>query len=259
MNLKIENRLNDIFRKPEGKLSIYITAGYPKLDDTVMLLEVLQDSGVDFIEIGVPFSDSIMDGPVILKSHETALANGMTIEILFEQLEKIREKVSIPLVLMGSMNPVYQYGFEKFCQQCRKVGIDGLLLPDLPLTDFKKEYQSFYEENNLASVFMISPHTNSERLHEIDEAGKGFLYAVSSNSTTGGISNIEDSKSYFKRLKSKEFKNPVIVGFNINTNNDVRFVNQYTSGAIVGSAFIKIIEQEINEEEINAFIKNLRK
>ena len=259
MKMKIENRLNEVFRKSGSKVSIYITAGYPKLDDTGILLEVLQDAGADFIEIGIPFSDSIMDGPVILKSHERALANGMTIEILFEQLEEIREKIHIPLVLMGSMNPVYQYGFEKFCHQCMKVGIYGLLLPDLPLTDFKKEYQPFYEENNLAPIFMISPHTSSDRLHEIDKAGNGFLYAVSSNSTTGGIGNIENSKSYFEKLKNREFKNPVVVGFNINSNDDVRFVNQYASGAIVGSAFIKIIEHRIDKHEISAFMKNLKK
>lgn len=258
MSMLHENRLTEIFRNPRKKLSIYLTAGYPKLQDTVPLLEILQNSEIDFVEIGIPFSDSIMDGPVILHSHQVALDNGMTIDVLFDQLAKIRDHISIPIVLMGSMNPVYQYGFEKFCQQCGKIGIDGLLLPDLPLMEFKKHYSTFYRQNNLASVFMISPQTSEERLEQIDEATEGFLYAVSSSSTTGASNKMEDSQTYFEQLQARNFRNPVVVGFNIKTREDASFVNQYVDGVIVGSAFIQALEGGFEQERIVEFITGLK-
>ena len=258
MNNLTENRLSKVFKNNKKKISIYLTAGYPNLTDTVKILEILEKAGVDFVEIGIPFSDSVMDGPVILNSHKKALENGMTLDILFEQLERIREDVSIPIVLMGSMNPVYQYGFKNFCKRCAEVGVDGLLLPDLPLSDFNQYYQDLYRQNKLAPIFMISPKTSSARLAAIDEAGAGFLYAVSSSSTTGSSTKMADNIGYFERLRNLKLKNPVAVGFNINTKPDVRIVHQYADAAIIGSAFVKEIEYKIDEDRINSFIDGLR-
>lgn len=258
MSLLNENRLSQIFRSPGRKLSIYLTAGYPKLNDTVPLLGILQNSGIDFVEIGIPFSDSIMDGPVILNSHQVGLDNGMTLDVLFDQLAAVRAHISIPIVLMGSMNPVYQYGFDRFCRQCKKVGVDGLLLPDLPITEFKKHYSDFYRENNLAPVFMISPQTSNARLAEIDEVTEGFLYAVSSSSTTGASSKMEDSQAYFEQLQNQNFRNPVVIGFNIKTREDISFVSQYADGVIVGSAFIQELEGGFDPDKITGFIAGLK-
>jgi len=257
MNQLTENRLNNIFKNRKKKISIYLTAGYPNLADTIDLIAILEKAGVDFIEIGIPFSDSVMDGPVILNSHKIALENGMTPEILFDQLAIIRERITIPLILMGSMNPVYQFGFERFCQRCSRAGVDGLLLPDLPLSDFKLHYQNYYRLNNLAPIFMVTPQTSPERLTAIDAAGEGFLYAVSSSSTTGSSNKMADSSDYFEKLKSLNLKNPVAVGFNINTKNDVEFVHGYTDAAIIGSAFIREIEKGIDEKRIREFIDGL--
>lgn len=258
MNLSNENRLARIFRKPGKKLSIYFTAGYPKHSDTVPLLEILQKSAIDFVEIGIPFSDSIMDGPVILNSHQVALENGMTIDVLFAQLAAIREHISIPIILMGSMNPVYQYGFDKFCRQCSRIGIDGLLLPDLPVLEFKKHYRGMYRENNLAPVFMISPQTSEQRLSEIDAVTEGFLYAVSSSSTTGASAQMEDSLTYFQQLKNRHFRNPVVVGFNVKNKTDIALVHQYVEGVIVGSSFVQELVGGIDPEKIVRFIAGLK-
>jgi len=258
MSILMKNRLSSIFENKKKKISIYVTAGYPNLTDTVKLLKILEQAGVDFVEIGIPFSDSVMDGPVILNSNKIALENGMTPDILFSELEEIREKISIPLVLMGSMNPVYQYGFEEFCLRCSNAGVDGLLLPDLPLLDFKLHYQYHYQQNNIAPIFMITPQTSPGRLKEIDEAGEGFLYAVSSSSTTGSATRIADSTAYFEKLKILNLRNPVAVGFNINTKTDVHFVHQFSDAAIIGSAFIREIERGIDEHRIIKFIEGLR-
>lgn len=256
--METENRLTELFANRTGKLSIYITAGYPTLDALPTLLEILQEAQVDFVEIGIPFSDSVMDGPTIVKSHETALNNGMTVDLLLSQISKARATVSLPIVIMGSMNLVYQYGFEKFCDACGQLKIDGLLLPDLPLTDFKREYQLFYKKNKLAPVFMVTPETTESRFSQIDAVTEGFLYAVSSSSTTGASRSVKDSQAYFERLFQTESKNPVVVGFNIKTKEDIDFVGQYASGAIIGSAFIKILENGIDKKRIFQFIAQLR-
>ncbi|GLU53952.1 tryptophan synthase alpha chain [Dyadobacter frigoris] len=257
MKIFEENRLKTIFHSPEKKVSIYFTAGYPALIDTVKILKLLAESKVDFVEIGIPFSDSVMDGEVILDSHKVALENGMTIEILFDQLEKIREQVSIPIVLMGSMNPVYQYGFEKFCRRCNEVGVNGLLLPDLPLDDYENYYRVWYQQNDLAPIFMISPQTNDERIKRIDMLGEGFLYALSGNSTTGGSSEIGKSSDYLKKLLNHKFINPVVLGFNIKTKADIKFANQFADGAIVGSAFVKTLKGGFDKERIVHFLEEL--
>lgn len=257
MTIFKENRLKTIFKNPEKKVSIYFTAGYPALSDTAPILELLAISKVDFVEIGIPFSDSVMDGEVILESHKVALENGMTIDILFDQIEKIREKVSIPIVLMGSMNPVYQYGFEKFCQRCNEVGVDGLLLPDLPLDDYEKYYRDWYKQNNLAPIFMISPQTSEERMKRIDALGEGFLYALSGNSTTGSSGEMGKSSDYLEKLASHKFTNPVVLGFNIKTKTDIRFAHQFADGAIVGSAFVKILKDGFDTKRVEDFLEEL--
>ena len=258
MIVSAQSRIPAIFKNNNKKISIYLTAGYPKLGDTGHLIEMLADAGVDFIEIGIPFSDSVMDGPVILNSHKIALENGMTPEILFDQLGRVREKVSVPIILMGSMNPVYQFGFEDFCRRCSQAGVDGLLLPDLPVLDFTLHYQKYYQEHHLAPIFMISPCTSPERLKTIDDAGEGFLYAVSGNATTGSSTRISDSIGYLDNLKNAGLKNPVAVGFNINTKADVRLVHQYADAAIIGSAFIRLIENGAVENSIRTFVSDLR-
>ncbi|WP_159474886.1 tryptophan synthase subunit alpha [Dyadobacter sp. 3J3] len=252
-----ENRLKAIFQNAGKKLSIYFTAGYPDLYDTIPILELLAKSNVDFVEIGIPFSDSVMDGEVILNSHKVALENGMTIDILFDQLEKIRKKISIPIVLMGSMNPVYQYCFEEFCRRCHEVGVDGLLLPDLPLDDYEKYYRSSYQQKNLAPIFMISPQTSNERMSRIDALGEGFLYALSGNSTTGGSSEIGKSSDYLTNLSNHTFRNPVVLGFNIKTKEDIQFAHEFADGAIVGSAFVKILKDGFDKTRIEHFLKQL--
>lgn len=257
MALFKENRLKTIFQNAGKKVSIYFTAGYPALTDTVPILELLAASNVDFVEIGIPFSDSVMDGEVILESHKVALENGMTIDILFDQLEKIREHVSLPIVLMGSMNPVYQYGFEKFCRRCYEVGVDGLLLPDLPLDDYERYYQDFYQQYNLAPIFMISPQTSEERMKKIDTLGEGFLYALSGNSTTGSSSEIIQNLDYLTKLSTYKFVNPVVLGFNIKTKKDIHITTQFADGAIVGSTFVKILRGGFDTKRIENFLEEL--
>ena len=257
MTIFKENRLKTIFDNPEKKVSIYFTAGYPALTDTEELLKLLAVSKVDFVEIGIPFSDSAMDGEVILESHKVALENGMTIGILFDQLQKIREQIAIPIVLMGSMNPVYQYGFENFCRRCHEVGVDGLLLPDLPLDDYEKYYRTWYQQNNLAPIFMISPQTSDERMKRIDALGEGFLYALSGNSTTGSSGEIEKKSGYLEKLSSQKFSKPVVLGFNIKTKADIRFAHQFAAGAIVGSAFVKTLKGGFDKERTRHFLEQL--
>ncbi|MBE9462609.1 tryptophan synthase subunit alpha [Dyadobacter subterraneus] len=253
-----ENRLKTIFQIAQKKVSIYFTAGYPALSDTAPILELLASEKIDFVEIGIPFSDSVMDGDVILDSHKVALENGMTLDILFHQLEKVRDLISIPIVLMGSMNPVYQYGFERFCQRCNEAGVDGLLLPDLPLDDYEKYYRVWYQQNNIAPIFMISPQTSDERLSRIDNLGEGFLYALSGNSTTGGPGVIRDNSNYLQKLANRKFINPVVLGFNIKTKDDIRFANQFADGAIVGSAFVKTLKGGFDRKRSKQFLEELR-
>jgi len=255
------NRIDDLFSKPDKKvLSIYFTAGYPQLNDTTVILEGLQKSGVDMIEIGIPFSDPIADGPTIQKSSQKALLNGMTVEILFEQLSHIREKIHIPLILMGYLNPIYQYGVEKFCKKCSLVGIDGLIIPDLPMHDLNANYSQIFEKYNLKNILLITPQTLHDRIHYIDEVSTGFNYIVSSASTTGKSASISESQvSYLKRIESMDLKNPGIVGFGISDKSSFNEVCKYADGAIIGSAFIKSLQNEGSvESNISDFVKSVK-
>ncbi|MEX0274076.1 MAG: tryptophan synthase subunit alpha [Flavobacteriaceae bacterium] len=243
----------------EKLLSIYFTAGFPHLEDTVPIVQKLEKAGVDIIEIGLPFSDPLADGPTIQESSTIALGNGMTTDILFEQLESVRKTVDIPLIIMGYFNPVLQYGVEAFCQKCAEIGIDGLILPDLPLEVYQQEYATVFEKYGLAVIFIITPQTSEQRIRKIDEASNAFIYMVSSASTTGAKKGFASEQlDYFDRIARMNLKNPLIVGFGISNQNTFDLATQKAQGAIIGSAFIKHLAQN-GTENINTFIQTIRK
>ena len=251
---RIQNKLSE----NNKLLSIYFTAGYPKLDDTVEILQQLEKDGVDMIEIGLPFSDPLADGPTIQASSQLALKNGMTTEILFQQLKEIRNTVSIPLIIMGYFNPVLQFGVENFCKKCAEVGIDGLILPDLPLAEYEEHYAEIFKKYDLLNIFLITPQTSEERIRMIDTASEGFIYMVSSDSVTGSSSGFGVSQEeYFKRVESLQLKNPQIVGFGINNSGTFQQATKHAKGAIIGSAFIKMLSEK-GLAGISSFIKSIR-
>ena len=237
------NRINQIFKRKENLLSIYFTAGFPKIDDTVKIIKELDKSQVDIIEIGLPFSDPLADGPTIQKSSEKALSNGMTTNLLFDQLKDLRKISDIPVVIMGYFNPILQYGIEKFCSNCKDVGIDGLIIPDLPADIFKKNYKIIFEKYKLNMMFLITPQTSNERISLIDDLSKGFIYMVSSYSVTGAKDSFDKYQiEYFKRIKKLNLSNPLLIGFGISNKKTFQTACQNSNGAIIGSAYIKYIE-----------------
>ena len=240
------NRIEKLFSsKKKNIVSIYFTAGFPKLNDTEAILNALQKNGADIIEIGMPYSDPLADGPVIQHSDMVALQNGMSIKLLFDQLGKHNISASAarePLILMGYLNPVLQYGIEKFCSEAHNVGIDGLILPDLPMYEYEKEYGHIFEKYNLNFIFLITPETSEDRIRKIDEISKGFIYAVSSSSITGQDKDMREQENYFKRIKAMKLKNPVMIGFGIKDNKTFSQACEHASGAIIGTAYIKAIE-----------------
>ncbi|HEX9828006.1 MAG TPA: tryptophan synthase subunit alpha [Flavobacteriaceae bacterium] len=260
------NRINQKLKEDDhsngvaGKiLSIYFTAGYPNLDDTVSIIKALEQSGVDMIEIGLPFSDPLADGPTIQASSTQALKNGMTTEILFNQLKDIRKTVTIPLIIMGYFNPILQFGVETFCKKCQEIGIDGLIIPDLPVDVYNEQYKSIFESYGLINIFLITPQTSDERIRFIDSISKGFIYMVSSASTTGAkVGFGEEQLSYFKRISEMKLKNPQIVGFGISNHSTFTQATQYTKGAIIGSAFIKYLTEN-GTNHIGVFIDRVLK
>ena len=255
---KTMNRIQKKLEDPSKILSIYFTAGYPNLDDTTRIIKKLADEGVDMIEIGLPFSDPLADGPTIQASSTAALKNGMHTELLFEQLAGIRDSVDIPLVIMGYFNPVLQYGVEAFCKKCSEVGIDGLILPDLPLDVYLDEYREIFESHGLLNVFLITPQTSEARIRQIDENSDGFIYMVSSASTTGAKTGFGDEQTaYFNRIANMQLSNPQIVGFGISNAHTFEQATAYAKGAIIGSAFIKHLT-ETGVESIPDFIKRIR-
>jgi tryptophan synthase alpha chain len=257
----MKNRITELFKnKKENILNIYFTAGFPNLGDTIRVLKALEKSGVDMVEIGMPYSDPTADGPIIQDSSERALTNGMTIHKLFEQLKGIRDHISIPIILMGYINPVMQYGLEAFCNKAAEVGIDGTILPDLPFDIYNREYKEVFEKNNLSNVFLVTPQTTEERIHQLDETAKGFVYIVSTNSTTGSDTKVaSDMNEYLERVNSTALKNPTLIGFNIKDRQS--FVNacKYSNGAIIGSAFVKMLNESQNlEKDIETFVKKIK-
>ncbi|MFT0716484.1 tryptophan synthase subunit alpha [Flagellimonas lutimaris] len=252
------NRIKQKLQEDKKILSIYFSAGYPNLDDTVQIIQDLEKNGVDLIEIGLPFSDPLADGPTIQTSSTAALKNGMNTALLFEQLKDIRKSVSIPLIVMGYFNPVLQYGVEEFCAKCEQVGIDGLILPDLPLDVYKEEYEAIFKKHGLLNVFLITPQTSEERIRAIDDTSEGFIYMVSSASTTGAKQGFGTEQStYFDRIANMQLKNPQIVGFGISNAETFRQATQKAKGAIIGSAFIKHLTKN-GIEGISDFVKQIR-
>lgn len=253
------NRLNELFAsKQKPLLSIYFTAGYPILNSTLDIAEALEKAGADFLEIGFPYSDPLADGPVIQQSSQQALQNGMTLKVLFEQLKDLRKRVTIPILLMGYFNPVLQYGVENFCKACADAGVDGVIIPDLPMYEYEGMYKDCFNSNGISNIFLITPHTSDERIRRIDELSNGFIYLLSSSSTTGkNLALNEGADTYFSRIQQMNLKNPTMIGFGISNRESFQKAAQYTRGAIVGSAFVKILAEENYLERIKDFIEEL--
>ena len=243
-------------KKKERILNVYCTAGYPRLNSTLEVMKALQESGADIIELGMPYSDPLADGEVIQASSSIALQNGMGMAVLFEQLKHCRKEIELPLILMGYMNPVLQYGFENFCAAAAAVGVDGLILPDLPVFEYETEYAPIIKKYGLDFVFLITPETAADRIQKIDKLGSGFIYAVSSSSTTGNNKRIQDQAPYFEKLQKMGLQNPILVGFGIKDNETFEAACQHTNGAIIGSAYIKTLE---NAPDIAAATGNFLK
>lgn len=242
------NRINQLFiSKPNNILSIYFTAGFPQLHDTCTIIKELVANGIDLIEIGIPFSDPMADGPTIQESGTIALNNGMTLRILFDQLQDIRKEVSIPLILMGYLNPILQFGFDNFCKRCSDVGIDGMIIPDLPFNDYIKEYKPIADKYNLKIIMLITPDTSEKRIRTIDDNTDGFIYMVSSTATTGAQNSFDDQKqAYFQRINKMNLQNPRLIGFGISNKSTLESAQQNANGAIIGSKFITLLKESSN-------------
>jgi len=253
------NRISSLFQKKSNSiLNVYFTAGFPKLDDTLEIILHLANSGVDLIEIGIPFSDPLADGPVIQESNQQALENGMSLRLLFEQLSMVRQHTQVPIVLMGYLNPVLQFGISEFVSQMEKCGIDGLILPDMPLHYYHSAMEQSLYQANIYPIFLITPQTSEERIRLIDQTSRGFIYMVSSNSITGGRQKISDQTDYFRRVASLDLKNPKLIGFGISGSDDFELACRYAQGGIVGSAFIRHLHaNDTSEASIRDFIQTL--
>ncbi len=252
------NRINQKLKEDKKLLSIYFTAGYPALHDTLHVIEELEKSGVDMIEIGLPFSDPLADGPTIQNSSTAALKNGMHTELLFDQLKDVRNTVSIPLIVMGYFNPMLQYGVAAFCKKCNEIGIDGIIMPDLPLDVYQAEYEETFKKYGLINVFLITPQTSDSRIRAIDEASDGFIYMVSSASVTGSRSGFGNTQTdYFERIAGMDLKNPQIVGFGISNSETFEAATKTAKGAIIGSAFIKHLTAK-GTSKISDFVAGIR-
>ena len=254
----VPNRINTRMADPKKVLSIYFTAGYPEKEDTTKVLQQLQDNGVDLVEIGLPFSDPLADGPTIKDSSTTALKNGMSTQLLFDQLKDIRKSIHIPLIVMGYFNPMLQYGVDAFLKECAQIGIDGIIMPDLPLAEYKQHYAAMYEKYGIKNIFLITPQTSDARIREIDKASDSFIYLVSTASVTGSKSGFgPEQEAYFERIANMKLKNPLLVGFGIHDAHTFTQATKHTSGAIIGSAFIKTITEK-GLAGIAPFIQSLR-
>lgn len=251
------NRIKRKLKENKKLLSIYFSAGFPKLDDTVEIIKELEKNNVDFIEIGLPFSDPLADGPTIQDSSSKALKNGMNTNCLFNQLANIRNSVKIPLIIMGYFNPILQYGVEKFCKKCEEVGIDGCIIPDLPVQIFHGNYKKIFDKYGLINIFLITPQTTENRIKYIDEVSDGFIYLVSSSSTTGSINGFGNEQlNYFKRISRMNLKNPLITGFGISDKKSFNEATSYSNGGIIGSAFIKHLKTK-GISKIDEFVKSI--
>ncbi len=261
MTTTIPNRISTLFEQRNKRLlNVYFTAGFPHLDDTRMVLRGLQDAGVDLVEIGMPYSDPVADGETIQQSNGVALENGMSIKTLFAQLAGCREEITVPILLMGYVNPVLQYGVENFCRMCRQVGVDGVILPDLPLDLFLAEYAPIFREYGILNVHLITPQTTDARIRFIDQESDGFIYMVSSASITGSVKGISDGmRAYFERIEAMNLRNPRLIGFGISDQETFNTASQHANGAIVGSAFIRHLQDHgTSAESIRSFVQTIR-
>lgn len=243
----MKNRLTALFdKKIQRILNVYCTAGFPQKESMPEVIEALQESGADIVEIGIPYSDPIADGQVIQQSNMAALRNGMTLHLIFEQLNKIKLQVKIPVVLMGYLNPVMQYGIERFCEDAASAGVSGIILPDMPMHEYEKSYKKIFLKHNLSFIFLVTPQTSDTRIKKADGLSSGFLYAVSSSSTTGTAINTEEQEAYFKRISAMKLKNPVLIGFGISDRKTFDAACEYAAGAIIGSAYIQVLGKTDN-------------
>lgn len=253
------SRITELFsRKFNNVLNVYCTAGYPQLHSTLTVMKALEDAGVDIIELGMPYSDPLADGPVIQHSSAVALNNGMSLATLFGQLEGFRNRISVPVVLMGYLNPILQFGFEQFCSRCADVGVDGLIIPDLPMAEFEREYSALLQRYGLDFTFLITPETSDERIRKADSLSSGFLYAVSSSSLTGSDKDFSAVEDYLQRLEDLQLNNPVLVGFGVKDKKTFQQVCRHANGAIIGSAFIKALgSDEDLEDSVKNFVRSV--
>lgn len=251
------NRINQLFQeKNKNILSIYYTAGYPNLQDTLTIARELESAGADMLEIGFPYSDPVADGPVIQASSKKALDNGMDLRVLFEQLKDLRKFVKIPVLLMGYVNPLLQYGVENFCKACAEVGVDGLIVPDLPMVEYEEFYKDTFQQYGISNIFLITPQTTADRIRKVDALTNGFIYMVSSSATTGkNLSLSQVTEDYFSRVAAMELKNPAMIGFGISDQASFDKACQYARGAIIGTAFVKAIESGDLKQNIQDFMK----
>lgn len=253
------NRIKQLFQKKKDILSIYYTAGYPNIGDTIKIAEALEKSGADMLEIGFPYSDPVADGPVIQASSKQSLDQGMSLNVLFDQLKELRKTVTIPVLLMGYVNPVLQFGVENFCKACVEVGVDGCIVPDLPMVEYEEFYKECFEQHNLSNIFLITPQTADERIRKIDGLSNGFIYLLSSSATTG--KNLEVSNTtedYFGRIKAMNLNNPTMIGFGISDKQTFDKACAYANGAIIGTAFVKAIASGDLEENVSGFMKKFK-
>ncbi|NJN26189.1 MAG: tryptophan synthase subunit alpha [Cyclobacteriaceae bacterium] len=256
-----KNRIEELFeQKKERILSVYFTAGFPAIDDTAHIVEHLAKAGADIVEVGIPYSDPVADGPTIQESNKVALDNGISLQLIFDQLGDIRKSVDIPIILMGYINPVLQYGIEAFCKKCAEIGIDGVILPDLPMQEYLEGYKNVFEAHGLLNIFLITPQTSDARVREIDGNSRGFIYMVSSASTTGAKAGISSSQlAYFERIKAMKLNNPTLIGFGISDKATFDQASAHASGAIIGSAFIQLLSNTKNmEQDIFGFIQSVK-
>lgn len=253
------NRIDEAFEAKKDVLNVYFTAGYPEIDDTIRIAKSLQEGGVDMLEIGVPFSDPIADGPTIQQSSMVALENGMTLSKLFDQLTDLRAEVEVPVLLMGYINPIIQFGIEEFCAECQRVGVDGVILPDLPMKEYLEDYKELFATHGLHNIFLISPNTHADRIEKIDQHSGGFIYMVSSSSITGAKQGIADEQvSYFERINEMQLSNPRLIGFGISNNETFAKACEYAEGAIIGSAFINQLGKDASDEAIRNFVHEIK-
>ncbi|GGG90135.1 tryptophan synthase alpha chain [Polaribacter pacificus] len=252
------NSIQQIFQNKKSKvLSIFFTAGFPKLEDTKTIIKELHQAKVDFVEVGLPYSDPLADGPTIQHSSQIALQNGMNLDLVFEQLKEIKDSHNMPLVLMGYLNQLLTYGEDKFCQACVDCGIDTVILPDLPMIEYENHYQKLFESYGISNVFLITPHTSEERIRKIDSYTTAFIYVVASAAITGAKGEISTAQiAYFERIKAMKLQSNLVVGFGISDQSTFQTVCSYAQGAIIGSAFIKQLEKN-GVQGVQPFVKSI--